>query len=188
MSSRSSLPRRRRSSISSNTSSSTLALRPAKAFDAPKGSGGSTDAGLVPNSRISVRPSRSASRRGPGSSPNTARRMISSVSPWRRGCSAMGSPVGQRPTSRSVTSATNASRRSTASPWKAGSMSLRCSRCDPSSSRITEWRPTIGSRIFAPSPGCSTSGAAVKTSWISSGSEIITNGGAAGRKIVKRRP
>ena len=63
-----------------------------------------------------------------------------------------------------------------ASPWKAGSISLRCSRWGVSSSRITELGPTIGSRMRAPSPGCSTSGGAWKTSLISSGSERITNG------------
>ena len=40
----------------------------------------------------------------------------------------------------------------------------------------------------APSPGCSTSGGAVKISLISSGSEIITNGGVASSRIVKRLP
>ena len=74
------------------------------------------------------------------------------------------------------------------SPWKAGSISLRCSMWGSSSSRITECRPTSGSRTFAPVPGCSTSGGAVKTSFTSSGSVMITNGGVNGNRIVKRLP
>ena len=37
-------------------------------------------------------------------------------------------------------------------------------------------------------PGCRTSGGAMKTCLISSGSEIITNGGVASSLIVKRLP
>ena len=44
-----------------------------------------TEAGDVPNSRIFVNRSRRASSRSPASRPKTARRMISSVSAWKRG-------------------------------------------------------------------------------------------------------
>ncbi len=74
------------------------------------------------------------------------------------------------------------------SPWKAGSISLRCSMCAASSSRITELVPTTGSSTRAPSPGRRTSGGAVKTSFTSAGSVSITNGGAPGSLIVKRLP
>ena len=60
--------------------------------------------------------------------------------------------------------------------------------CADSSSRMTELLPTTGSSTRAPSPGWSTSGEAVKTCLISAGSEIITNGGASGRRIVNRLP
>ncbi len=74
------------------------------------------------------------------------------------------------------------------SPWKAGSISLRCERWALSSSRITELAPTTGSSTFAPSPGCSTSGGAVKTSLTSAGSERWTNGGVWRTRRVKRLP
>ena len=75
-------------------------------------------------SRIRVSRSRSASSRSPESSPNTARRMISSVSAWRRGCSATGSSRGQRATSRSATSCISPESRCIFSPWKAGQHQL----------------------------------------------------------------
>ena len=73
-------------------------------------------------------------------------------------------------------------------PWKAGSISLRCERWAPSSSRITEFAPTIGSRMRAPWPGCSTSGGAVKTSLTSAGSLRWTIGGIWASRSVKRLP
>ena len=52
---------------------------------------GSASSGCRRRRAASTALSRSASRRGPGSRPNTARRMISSVSAWRRGCSSISS-------------------------------------------------------------------------------------------------
>ena len=74
------------------------------------------------------------------------------------------------------------------SPWNAGSISLRCSMWTPPSSRITELSPTIGCSTRAPSPGRRTSGGAVNTCLICSGSVIITNDGASGNLNVKRLP
>ena len=67
-------------------------------------------------------------------------------------------------------------------------MSLRCERWAPSSNRISEFWPTTGSRIRAPSPGCSTSGGAVKTCFTSSGSDRWTKGGVETIRRVKRLP
>jgi hypothetical protein len=58
----------------------------------------------------------------------------------------------------------------------------------PPSSRITELSPTIGCSTLAPSPGRRTSGGAVNTCLICSGSVIITNGGANGNFNVNRLP
>ena len=58
-------------------------------------SGGSTDSGLSEKASTSPSSSRSRVRVGPRSSPNTARRMISSVSACSRGCRATASPAGQ---------------------------------------------------------------------------------------------
>ena len=57
-----------------------------------------------------------------------------------------------------------------------------------SSSSSTELLPTIGSSMRAPWPGCSTSGGAVNTCFISSGSEMITKCGDSGKRVVKRLP
>ena len=57
-----------------------------------------------------------------------------------------------------------------------------------SSRRITEFRPTTGSRILAPSPGCTASGGAVNSSLTSAGSERTTNGGWKGSCTVTRLP
>jgi hypothetical protein len=78
--------------------------------------------------------------------------MISSVSAFVRGSSANGSPTGQRSTSAAVRSRIVCTRRRTASPWNAGSMSLRARRCSSSSSSRTERGPMTGSRIALPSP------------------------------------
>ena len=100
----------------------------------------------------------------------------------------IGSFLGQLATSRSATSAISPESRCIFSPWKAGSISLRWLRWARSSSRITEFDPTTGSSSLAPSPGCSTSGGAVKISRRCSGSEWCTNGGAWRSRIVKRFP
>ena len=65
----------------------------------------------------------------------------------------MGVSRGQPATSRSHTSAIRSDSRSIFSPWKAGSISLRCSMCASPSSRSTELVPTIGSSIRAPAAG-----------------------------------
>ncbi len=144
--------------------------------------------GRSPKASIAASPSRRASRRGPGSSPKTARSTISSVSLCILGCSSISVSRGQLAISFSATSAMSPVSRAMLSPWKAGSISLRCSMCAPSSSRMTELAPTTGSRMRAPSPGWRTSGGAVKTSFTWAGSARITKGGAAGSRSVKRLP
>ena len=114
--------------------------------------------------------------------------MISSVSRCIRGCSAIGSSAGQEATSRSATSVISPSSAAIFLPWNAGSISLRWLMWASSSSSSTELRPTIGSRMRAPWPGCSTSGGAVNTSFSSSGSEMITKCGDSGKRVVKRLP
>ena len=162
--------RARRSSISSKMQRVGLVARAARtARQRPRprcAANGSIEDGVRAAARGSpVSRSRSASSRAPGSSPNTARRITSSVSAWRRGWSATGSSRGQRvDLALGHLRHRGPTRRCIFSPWKAGSISLRCSRWAPSSSRITEFAPTTGSRMRAPSPGCSTSGGAVKTS------------------------
>ena len=92
--------------------------------------------------------------------------MTSSVSACSRGWSAIGSSVrpARRPRARRPRSSGRESR-CIFSPWKAGSISLRCSRCGAlveQDHRVRCRRPARGSR--APSPGCRTSGGAVKIS------------------------
>ena len=114
--------------------------------------------------------------------------MISSVRRCIRGCSAIGSPPGHEATSRSATSVIRPSSAAIFLPWNAGSISLRWLMWASSSSSSTEFLPTIGSRMRAPWPGCSTSGGAVKTCLRSSGSDRITKYGDSGKRVVKLLP
>ena len=86
------------------------------------------------------------------------------------GAAGAGRPARRAATPSASRSATSRIRPDSAcifSPWKAGSISLRCSRWASPSSRITEFWPTTGSSMRAPSPGCRTSGGAVKTCFTS---------------------
>ena len=75
----------RRSSISSNSRASLWSRRLTNcASAAPRCRNGIIEAGWAPTSRFFVSSSRTVSSRVPGSSPNTARRITSIVSPWRR--------------------------------------------------------------------------------------------------------
>ena len=76
--------------------------------------------------------------------PNTARRITSSVTACIRGCSANGSPAGQLSTSRATTSRTVASYARMRAPWNGGSISLRRARCSRPSSSSSEREPMIG--------------------------------------------
>jgi hypothetical protein len=115
MSSRSALRgsarRARISSISSSsTGSSTRLKNPRRSIRAgPTVDIRTNRLGRVIQSIIPPSMARIRSRRSPGSRPNTARRMISSVSACIRGAMAMGSPLGQPATSRSATSVISAS-------------------------------------------------------------------------------
>ena len=99
----------------------------AEAPEALAVSRGFADAGDAPNWSTSANRPRRASRRSPASRPNTARRMISSVSAWKRGWSWTGSRSAKLATSRSASSSMSPESRCILSPWKAGSISFRCS-------------------------------------------------------------
>ncbi len=188
MSSRSSSSARRLSISSKIVASASARVRSNCRHSLPRCRNGISVAGLEVTESISFRRRASPSSCGPASRPNTARRITSSVNAWKRGCSSIGCPVGHEAASCSATSCIVLARRCIFSPWKAGSISLRWLRCSPWSRRITEFLPTSGSRMRAPSPGCSTAGSAVKTSFTCAGSAIITKGGVARRRIVKRLP
>ena len=145
--------------------------------------------GLSPNASIVCSRSRSASRRAPGSSPKTARRMISSVRRLHARVQLELGPVrpARRPRARPPRSSARAAAPCARRGRRAASAcAARGGR--PRRAGSPSCAPTTGSSTRAPSPGCSTSGGAVKTCLTSSGSDSITNGGASGRRSVKRLP
>jgi hypothetical protein len=113
---------------------------------------------------------RSASARAGSRMPNTMRMITSSVIASVIGLSRIGSPAGQRRTSRSVSSRISGRHRASRSPCSGGSRSLRIRRWASSSSRNSDERPPVGSMIVYASPAWNTRGSPVKIRLISAGS------------------
>jgi hypothetical protein len=81
--------------------------------------------------------------RSPSRTPNTARRITSSVIACIRGRSENAVPTGQRSTSAAAAAAIVSTYRRTACPWNGGSTSLRCDMWRPSSSVSSEFSPRL---------------------------------------------
>ena len=94
---------------------------------------------------ISASIARRRSSRAGSVTPNTARRITSSVTACIRGWIGNGSPSGQESISVVAASAITDSYRRMRSPWKAGSISLRRERCSAPSRSSTERGPITGS-------------------------------------------
>ena len=90
---------------------------------------------------IAPRRPASRSRRSGSATPNTARRITSSVTDCMCGWIANGCPTGQRSTSRATASRTIASYERMRSPWNGGSISRRRARWSRPSSRSSERAP-----------------------------------------------
>ena len=112
----------------------------------------------MPASRSSRR-SASRARRARSVTPNTARRITSSVTRCIRGWIANGSPSGQPVTSRSTTSRTIDSYARMRAPWNGGSITLRRARCSLPSSSRSDRAPMIGSSATVRPGGSPCSGA-----------------------------
>ena len=144
--------------------------------------------GRAPKSRIAVKPLPQPSRRRPGSSPKTARRMISRVSRLQQRMKLDGSPRGQL-ADLSLGDLGDQVRQplhplAVEGPEHQLAL-LQVVRLVEQDDRVS-----TDDRLQdpAPSPGWSTSGGAVNSSLTASGSVRITNGGAASRRIVNRFP
>ncbi len=109
------------------------------------------------------------------STPNTARRITSSVIARVRSCRRIGRPSGQPPcpcaSPRTITSSYSRMR----SPWNGGSSSLRWRMCSGPVSTITELGPITGAIGELPAADGATSGGAVKTVLTASGSLTTTS-------------
>ena len=181
----------RRRRTSSTTSASARALRASQRFHGPtRPSSGLSHMSMTSPERSTSAGSaaRIAASRAGSETPKTARRITSKVSSRMRGCSSKARPSGQRSTSSSVTCSTIPAYERTASPWKAGSMSLRRRRWSASSVTSTERSPRTGARIALASPACRVCASPVKTSLIASGSAKYTSVPIGAARTVKTSP
>ena len=102
--------------------------------------------------------------------------ITSSVTACMRDASESSSPTCQRSISRSATSLIIPTYRSTASPWKAGSSSLRCRMCRSPTEVSTEFGPRNGRSGDSPVSDGASAGFAVNSDFTWSGWLVTTNG------------